>query len=145
MRGMRYARVKHGLMDSLGIAAAGIEVWLKQRWDVFMANDTTHQGGGGSSGSLKADDELAAPSLSLSVRGKPPLHPALVRINPLKGLRPLQKLHHSNPIPLLYLNTSDPGYIDGVVPSPRASPLNTTSITQPISNIQIVFASEYLD
>jgi hypothetical protein len=40
--------------------------------------------------------------------------PVFVRTNPLKLLEPLQKVHHSTYLPLNYLNTSDPSYLDGV-------------------------------
>jgi hypothetical protein len=41
--------------------------------------------------------------------------PALVQSNPLKGLKELQKVHHSWPIPADYLQSSDPSIGDGVM------------------------------
>lgn len=40
---------------------------------------------------------------------------APVQSNPLKGLKELQKVHHSWPIPSVFLQDSDPGFIDGVM------------------------------
>lgn len=38
-----------------------------------------------------------------------------VRTNPLKGLKPLPKVHYSWPFPPQYLNTSDPAFLDGLM------------------------------
>lgn len=40
---------------------------------------------------------------------------ALVKSNPLKGLKELQKVHHSWPIPANFLHSSDASFIDGVM------------------------------
>ena len=40
---------------------------------------------------------------------------ALVQSNPLKGLKELQKVHHSWPIPANFLQSSDPSFSDGVM------------------------------
>jgi hypothetical protein len=40
---------------------------------------------------------------------------ATISMNPLKGLAELQKVHHSWPIPGMYLASSDPAFIDGLM------------------------------
>ena len=40
---------------------------------------------------------------------------ATVQINPLKGFKELQKVHHSWPIPEHYLQSSDKGFVDGLM------------------------------
>jgi hypothetical protein len=45
----------------------------------------------------------------------PPAPPVLVQMNPLKGLAPLQKPHHSWGLPVAYLNGSSAGFVDGLM------------------------------
>ena len=40
---------------------------------------------------------------------------ARIEMNPLKGLAPLQKVHHSWPIPAEYLSDASPAFLDGVM------------------------------